>query len=205
MWKIVTLVPEIKLSPLDGISLNRMLWKKNSDEWKFRQGELVTGRNLFILVSFLVPGWMMVRYTLWCHGAGLDDLSAVADSTTEHHAEDHPDDLQRGELILRQQQMWIIIPPLKKLCFQCLTHHDASDADAHVPDDVEFMIKEVLDPQFTVLQSKSMSHAEMDIRTVAKWRTISGTSSLSWPTYLGVCGISTGARGGSTAVQLIAW
>lgn len=114
MWKIVTLVPEIRLSPLDGISLNRMLWKKNSDEWKFRQGELVTGRNLFILVSFLVRGWMMVRYTLWCHSAGLDDLSAVANSTTEHHAEDHPDDLQKEELTLRQQQMWIITPPPQK-------------------------------------------------------------------------------------------
>lgn len=49
--------------------------------------------------------------------------------------------------------------PQKKVCFHCLTHHDACDADAHIPDDVEFVVKEVLDARFTVLQSKSMSHA----------------------------------------------
>lgn len=39
MWKIVTLVPEIKLSPLDGISHNRMLWRKK----KFWRMEIQAG------------------------------------------------------------------------------------------------------------------------------------------------------------------
>lgn len=30
-------------------------------------------------------------------GSSLDDLPAVSDSTTEHHTEDHPNDLLRGK------------------------------------------------------------------------------------------------------------
>lgn len=53
------------------------------------------------------------------------------------------------------------LPP-KKVSFQHLTHHDTSDADAHIPNDVKFVIKEVLDLRFTVLQSKLMSHEVRD-------------------------------------------
>lgn len=54
-------------------------------------------------------------------GSSLYDLSAVANGTTEHHAEDHPDD------------------------------HDSSDADAHVPNDEELAVEELLDACLTVL------------------------------------------------------
>lgn len=37
-----------------------------------------------------------------------------------------------------------------------LTHHDSSDADAHIPNDVEFAVEEVLDACFTVLQTTYM-------------------------------------------------
>lgn len=113
------------------------------------------------MVTFLVPGWKMARYMIRRHGSSLDDLSAVADGTTEHHAEDHPDDLQRGELIFRQHVSSPPSPP-KKVSFQHLTHHDTSDANAHIPNDVKFVIKEVLDLRFTVLQSKVMSHEVRD-------------------------------------------
>lgn len=34
-----------------------------------------------------------------------------------------------------------------------LTHHDSSDADAHIPNDVEFVVEEFLDARFAVLQT----------------------------------------------------
>lgn len=35
--------------------------------------------------------------------------------------------------------------PHNKVWLHPLTHHDACDADAHIPDDVELVIEEVLD------------------------------------------------------------
>lgn len=54
-------------------------------------------------------------------GSSLYDLSAVANGTTEHHAEDHPND------------------------------HDSSDADAHVPNDEELAVEELHDASLAVL------------------------------------------------------
>lgn len=36
------------------------------------------------------------------------------------------------------------------------TYHDSSYADAHIPNDVEFAVEEVLNACFTVLQTKYM-------------------------------------------------
>lgn len=35
-------------------------------------------------------------------GSSLDDLPAVANGTTEHHTEDHPNDLLKGKLIFNK-------------------------------------------------------------------------------------------------------
>lgn len=64
--EIVTLVPGIILAPRDGIRLNRMLWEKKTN-WQMEiQVEWAGYRKglLWIMVSFLVPGWMTVRYML---------------------------------------------------------------------------------------------------------------------------------------------
>lgn len=51
----------------------------------------------------------------------------------------------------------IILTHKKKSVFnssQILTHHYSSDADAHVPNDVEFTVEELLDACLTVLHTK---------------------------------------------------
>lgn len=164
MWKIVTLVPEIKLSPLDGISHNRMLWRKK----KFWQMEIQAGwagyreelsdyghfpgpwvedGEIYDLTSRLQLRWPLCccgwhnRAPCWRSSRWSAERRAHPQATADvcHHP----------------------LPP-KKVSFQHLTHHDASDADAHIPDDVKFVIKEVLDLWFTVLQSKLMSDAVRD-------------------------------------------
>lgn len=96
-------------------------------------------------------------------GSSLDDLPAVSDSTTEHHTEDHPNDLLRGKQSFNKkktkkpQTFSLTIKRMHLLVFsssESLTHHDSSDADAHVPDDVEFAVEEVLDACLTVLRDK---------------------------------------------------
>lgn len=37
-----------------------------------------------------------------------------------------------------------------------LIHHDSGDANAHVANDVEFVVEEILDAAFTVLWSKNI-------------------------------------------------
>lgn len=75
----------------------------------------------------------------------------------------------------QQSTMLKIIPMIcrdkkkKSVHFQCithasdfsllLTHHDSSDADAHVPDDEEFTVEEHFDARLTVLQSTNTSQA----------------------------------------------
>lgn len=143
------------------------LWQNVVKKKKIWQMEIQAGRAGYRKELFFFWWWSIFWSLggLWwdkcceAHGSGLDDLSAVADGTTEHHAKDHPDDLQRGELVLRQQQKNESLPPPKKVCFHRLTHHDACDADAHVPNDVEFVIKEVLDAWFTVLQSMQVNES----------------------------------------------
>lgn len=51
----------------------------------------------------------------------LNDFSAVTNGTAKYHTEDHPDD------------------------------HDSSDANAHIPDDVQFTVEEVFNARLTVL------------------------------------------------------
>lgn len=40
------------------------------------------------------------------------------------------------------------------LMFQ--THHDSGNADAHVANDVEFVVEEILDATFTILQCNNI-------------------------------------------------
>lgn len=83
----------------------------------------------------------------------LDDLPAVAYGTTEHHTEDHPNDLLRGKQTFNKNSF----PLIKKCVFHSSlqTHHDSSNADAHIPNDVELTVEEVLDACLTVLQTKN--------------------------------------------------
>lgn len=111
-----------------------------------------------MMVTFLVPGWMMVvretprlRWPLCCCGwRNRAPYWRSSRWSAEKRAQP-------------QATLWRMSHhPPKKVCFHCLTHHDACDADAHIADDVEFVVKEVLDARLTVLQSKSMSHAVRD-------------------------------------------
>lgn len=92
--------------------------------------------------------------------SSLDDLSAVANGTTEHHTEDHPNDLLRGKQIFNKVICTHNVCVFVCVSSQILTHHDSSNANAHVSNDVEFTVEELLDACLTVLQTKDkMSQA----------------------------------------------
>lgn len=88
-------------------------------------------------------------------GSSLDDLPGVANGTTEHHTEDHPNDLLRihilKQIILANN---VLVSARVFKASQRLTHHDSSDADAHVSNDVEFAVEELFDACLTVLQTQ---------------------------------------------------
>lgn len=74
-------------------------------------------------VKCLSGYFVLVDVSLGTGGARgcLDDLPAVPYSATQHHTEDHPD------------------------------NHDSSNADADIPNDVEFIVEEILDACLTIL------------------------------------------------------
>lgn len=99
-------------------------------------------------------------------GSRLNDLSAVANGTTEHHTEDHPNDL------LRRKNRLLLKSHSQKSAYLCafstpiLTHHDSGNADAHVPNDVEFTVEEVLDACLTVLHTRDKRSEAVSSRSV---------------------------------------
>lgn len=81
-------------------------------------GEIIQDFDAFSCFGITqCPQWSEGRLKVRC---GLDYLSAVADGTAQHHAEDHSN------------------------------NHDPSNTDAHVADYVELTVEKVLDCHFTV-------------------------------------------------------
>lgn len=64
---------------------------------------------------------------------------------------------EENRLLIKKKKKTFSLPKKECIVFsssESLTHHDSSDADAHVPDDVEFAVEEVLDACLTVLRDK---------------------------------------------------
>lgn len=91
---------------------------------------------------------------------GLYNLPVVPDGATQHHAEDHPDDLKstRTIVIVRARRAYCLEVRIrfKKLFVDAhttATHHNSRHTDPDVTDDVELLVEEVRDCSEAVLEN----------------------------------------------------
>lgn len=116
---------------------------------------------------------------------------------------------EENRLLIKKKKKTFSLPKKECIVFsssESLTHHDSSDADAHVPDDVEFAVEEVLDACLTVLRDKEhwwFVHYSLDNKEAELIFFFCPESGARDRSYPGVwIGIGAGAGYGSTTVQL---
>lgn len=106
------------------------------------------------------PGWRWGVERGW-GGTTLYHLPVVPDGAAQHHAEDHPYDLESIRTVIRT----LVTFQFLRGQSEKTTHHHCRYTDAHVSDDVELLVEEARDGGEAVLGSDHTMRTHMSLRT----------------------------------------